>query len=336
MSDDSLDAKPVDLSIVLPVFEERENLRELHRQIRSELDNLRYRSEIVFVDDGSKDGSDAVLREIAAGDESVRVVRFRRNFGQTAAMSAGFDHALGNIIVTLDADLQNDPADIGRLVEKLNEGYDVVSGWRKNRQDAFILRKIPSMLANRLIRRMTGVHIHDFGCTLKAYRREVVENIRLYGEMHRFIPALAHWIGADIAEMPVNHRARTWGRSKYGISRTLRVLLDLITIRFLMNFSTRPIQVFGRVGIYAGLVGTGICAWLSVGKFIAPERYSLLDRMPMLLLGILLILVGVQFVTMGLLGELMTRTYHESQDKPIYVVREVINGKSRQPRPLGE
>lgn len=317
--------EPVDLTIVVPVYEERDNLRPLHAQITAALDALPYASEIVYVDDGSQDGSVEVLREIGERDARTRVVRFRRNFGQTAAMSAGFDYARGAVIITMDADLQNDPADIGMLMDKLAEGYDIVSGWRKNRQDGFVLRKIPSRIANRLICRITGVRLHDFGCTLKAYRREVVENIRLYGEMHRFIPALAHWIGAETTEVVVNHRARVWGRSKYGISRTIRVVLDLITIAFLMNFATRPIQVFGRVGLASGFIGTGICAWLSIGKFVAPEVYSLTERMPMLLLGVLLIFVGVQFITMGLLGELMTRTYHEAQGKPIYVVREVIS-----------
>lgn len=315
------------LSIVVPIKDERENLRELHAQIRRVLDDLPISSEIILVDDGSRDGSDEILRSIAAADATVTVIRFRRNFGQTAAMSAGFHHARGDVIITLDADLQNDPADIGRLLAKLDEGYDVVSGWRMNRQDGFVLRRLPSLLANRLIVRVTGVNLHDFGCTLKAYRREVVRNIHLYGEMHRFIPALAHWVGAEIAELPVNHRARVWGKSKYGISRTLRVILDLITIRFLTNFSTRPIQVFGKFGLYSGALGFLICAWLSIGKFLAPERYSLLDRMPMLLLGILLMFTGVQFVTLGLLGELMTRTYHESQNKPIYVIREILRSE---------
>jgi glycosyltransferase involved in cell wall biosynthesis len=315
----------LDLSIVVPVYEERDNLKPLHEQITSALDALPYTSEIVYVDDGSQDGSVDVLREIAAGDSRTRAVRFRRNFGQTAAMSAGFDYARGAVIITMDADLQNDPADIGMLMDKLADGYDIVSGWRKNRQDGFVLRKLPSRLANRLICRVTGVYLHDFGCTLKAYRREVVENIRLYGEMHRFIPALAHWIGAETTEVVVNHRARVWGRSKYGISRTIRVVLDLVTIAFLMNFSTRPIQVFGRIGLASGFAGTVICAWLTVAKFVAPASNSLLERMPMLLLGVLLIFVGVQFITMGLLGELMTRTYHEAQGKPIYVVREVMS-----------
>jgi len=317
--------KGVALSVVVPVKDERENLRALHAELRAALERLSLRFEILFVDDGSTDGSDAVLRSLAEEDPDVRVIRFRRNFGQTAAMSAGFDYARGEVIVTLDADLQNDPADIARLLAKLDEGYDVVSGWRKNRRDGFLLRRLPSLVANRLIVRVTGVPLHDFGCTLKAYRREVVRNIRLYGEMHRFIPALAKWVGAEIAELPVHHRPRRWGKSKYGLSRTLRVLLDLVTVKFLMSFSTRPIQVFGKVGLYSGSLGFLICLWLSLGKFLAPERYSLLERMPMLLLGILLIFVGVQFVTMGLLGELMTRTYHESQGKPIYVVREVLS-----------
>jgi glycosyltransferase involved in cell wall biosynthesis len=322
---------PMDLSVVVPVFEERDNLIPLHSQICAALDALPYASEIVYIDDGSKDGSVEVLREIGETDPRTRVIRFRRNFGQTAAMSAGFDYARGSVIITMDADLQNDPADIGLLMDTLAEGYDIVSGWRKNRQDGFILRKIPSRIANRLICRITGVQLHDFGCTLKAYRREVVENIKLYGEMHRFIPALAHWIGAETTEVVVNHRARVWGKSKYGISRTMRVVLDLITIAFLMNFSTRPIQVFGRVGLASGLIGTTICGWLTVGKFVAPEMYSLTERMPMLLLGVLLIFVGVQFITMGLLGELMTRTYHEAQGKPIYVVREVISSRPGDP-----
>jgi glycosyltransferase involved in cell wall biosynthesis len=315
----------LDLSIVVPVYEERDNLTPLHYQITAALDALPYTSEIVYVDDGSRDGSVDVLRGIAERDTRTRAVRFRRNFGQTAAMSAGFDYARGAVIITMDADLQNDPADIGMLMEKLAEGYDIVSGWRKNRQDGFVLRKLPSWLANRLICRVTGVYLHDFGCTLKAYRREVVENIRLYGEMHRFIPALAHWIGAETTEVVVNHRARVWGRSKYGISRTIRVVLDLVTVAFLMNFSTRPIQVFGRIGLACGFAGTVICAWLTIAKFVAPESNSLLERMPLLLLGVLLIFVGVQFITMGLLGELMTRTYHEAQGKPIYVVREVMS-----------
>lgn len=330
----------IELSIVIPVLNEEENLKELHSRLTESLSKLQLRYEIVIVDDGSTDGSLEVLREITLVDRALKVISFRRNFGQTAAMSAGFDHAQGDVIITMDADLQNDPVDIPRLYEKLNEGYDVVSGWRRKRKDAFILRRLPSILANRLIVSMTGVKLHDFGCSLKAYRREVVKNIRLYGEMHRFIPVLAHWIGAKIAEIEVQHHPRVRGKSKYGISRTTRVILDLLTVKFLLRFSTRPIQVFGLMGLISGFMGFLICSYLSIGKLLASifqthgfsegilsylySETRLTERMPLLVLGVLLILVGVQLITMGLLGELITRTYHESQDKPIYVVRELI------------
>jgi glycosyltransferase involved in cell wall biosynthesis len=240
-------------------------------------------------------------------------------------MSAGFDHARGDVIITMDSDLQNDPADIPRLLEKLDEGYDVVSGWRADRKDKFLSRRLPSVLANRLIVKMTGVKLHDFGCSLKAYRKEVIDNINLYGEMHRFIPALARWVGAEITEMKVKHHPRKHGKSKYGISRTTRVILDLMTVKFLLAFSTRPIQVFGLMGLGSGLAGFLICLYLSIGKLFFPsEATSLTRRMPMLLLGILLILVGVQLITMGLLGEIMVRTYYESQRKPIYIIKEIV------------
>jgi len=338
----------IELSIVIPVLNEEENLKELHSRLTDSLSKLGLRYEIIIVDDGSTDGSLEVLREIVLLDKALKVISFRRNFGQTAAMSAGFDHARGDIIITMDADLQNDPADIPRLYEKLNEGYDVVSGWRRKRKDAFILRRLPSIIANRLIVLMTGVKLHDFGCSLKAYRREVAKHIRLYGEMHRFIPALAHWIGAKITEIEVQHHPRVRGKSKYGISRTIRVILDLLTVKFLLRFSTRPIQVFGLMGLISGFLGFLICSYLSIGKLLASiflqtsEAYGfetgilsylysetrLTERMPMLILGVLLILVGVQLVTMGLLGELITRTYHESQNKPIYVIRELIGDVS--------
>ena len=326
----------INLSVVIPVFNEEENIRELHDRLTHTLTGLKRRYEVIFVDDGSTDESFSVLRGLAGVDSAVRVIRFRRNFGQTAAMSAGFDHANGEVIIPMDADLQNDPTDIKRLLDKLDEGYDIVSGWRASRKDGFLLRRIPSVIANRLISWLTGVYLHDFGCTLKAYRREVLRNINLYGELHRFIPALARLIGAEIAEIEVKHHPRRRGRSKYGISRTVRVILDLMTIRFLMSYSTRPIQIFGLMGLASFLIGAGICFYLSIGKLFFPggvksgwlsylyAETSLLQRMPMLILGVLLLFTGIQLITMGLMGELMVRTYHESQQKPIYVIREVL------------
>jgi len=278
--------------------------------------------ELILVDDGSSDGSFALLREIAEGDPRVKVIRFRRNFGQTAAMAAGFDAARGEVIVPMDGDLQNDPADIPMLLAKIDEGYDVVSGWRKDRQDTFINRRLPSIIANGLISRMTGVHLHDYGCTLKAYRREVLDGINLYGEMHRFVPALASQVGARVAELPVRHHPRLHGTSKYGISRTMRVVLDLMTVKFLLSYSTKPIQLFGKWGIYiilAGFLSGGLTLYM---KFF--EGMSM-NRNPLLILTAFLLFAGVQFITLGLLGEVNARTYHESQGKPIYVVRERIN-----------
>ncbi len=317
----------LDLSIVIPVYNEEFNLSELYDRLKTVLVSLGLSYEILFVDDGSRDNSLKVLEEIAHKDPTLKVITFRRNFGQTAAMSAGFDLAQGDVVITMDSDLQNDPADIPKLLAKLAEGYDLVSGWRAKRQDGFLLRRLPSVLANRLIGWITGVKLHDFGCTLKAYRCDVAKNIRLYGEMHRFIPALAHLIGARIVELEVQHHPRTRGQSKYGISRTPRVLLDLITIKFLMSYSTRPIQIFGFTGLISGFLGFVICAYLSLSKLLFPsERTSLNERMPMLLLGVFLIVIGIQFITMGLLGELIVRTYHESQNKPIYVIRSIIGG----------
>jgi len=315
-------ANSVDVSIVLPIFNEEENLEELHSRLTETLAKLEQEYEIIAVDDGSADDSFQVLKRIHQHDPKLKVIKFRRNFGQTAAMSAGFHYAKGDIIITMDSDLQNDPADIPRLLDKMSEGYDVVSGWRADRKDKFISRRLPSILANKLIARMTDVKLHDFGCSLKAYRKEVTDNINLYGEMHRFIPALAKWVGAEIAEMKVDHHPRKHGKSKYGISRTTRVILDLMTVKFLLRFSTRPIQVFGFMGMGSGFVGFLICLYLSIKKLFF--KMPLLERMPMLLLGILLILVGVQLISMGLLGEIMVRTYHESQGKPIYVIKEII------------
>ena len=310
------------ISVVIPVYNEEENLRELHRELSPVLDNLSddVASEIIYVDDGSSDGSFEILRELYEEDPRVKVIRFRKNYGQTAALAAGFDHATGDVVITMDADRQNDPADIPRLIEGINEGYDVVSGWRKDRKDPFLNRRLPSMIANGLISLITGVHLHDYGCTLKAYRREIVTNIHLYGEMHRFIPAIASWLGVSISEVPVNHRPRMAGKSKYGISRTVRVILDLITVKFLLSFSTRPIQFFGLLGVVSGAVGFIIGLYLTILKYFYHES---IGGRPLLMLAVLLIFIGVQFVSMGLLGELMARTYHETQGKSIYWIREI-------------
>jgi glycosyltransferase involved in cell wall biosynthesis len=310
------------VSVVVPLYNEVENVDPLVREVSAALDATGRECEVLLVDDGSRDGTAERLREIPARDSRFRVVLFRRNFGQTAAMSAGFDRARGDVIVAMDGDLQNDPADLDLLVEKIeNEGYDIVSGWRKSRKDALISRKLPSWIANWLIGVITGVRLHDYGCSLKAYRSEVLRNVRLYGEMHRFIPALASWVGARITEVPVNHRARTRGTSKYGIGRTIRVFLDLITVKFLLSFSTRPLQVFGTWGLGMFAAGGAISAWLSYLKIFHGEELS---NRPLLMLGVLMILMGVQLISMGLLAEISIRTYHESQQKPTYVVREII------------
>ncbi|HWQ12471.1 MAG TPA: glycosyltransferase family 2 protein [Roseiflexaceae bacterium] len=310
------------VSVVVPIYNEEESIPQLYERLSAELEALGVGYEIIAVDDGSRDKSFALLREYAARDARLRVVRFRRNFGQTAAFSAGFDRAHGEVVVTIDADLQNDPADIGRLLAKVEEGFDVVSGWRERRQDPFLNRRLPSMIANRLISWATGVHLHDYGCSLKAYRLEVVRGIRLYGELHRFIPAIASWQGTAVAELPVNHRARQFGKSKYGIGRTVRVVLDLLTVRFLLSYGTRPMQIFGLLGLAATLLGVLIGAYLTWIKLAYGAAIA--DR-PLLLLAVLLVVLGVQFVSLGLIGELIVRTYYETQQKPIYVVREEIN-----------
>ncbi|MGQ9676651.1 MAG: glycosyltransferase family 2 protein [Chloroflexota bacterium] len=316
----------VDVSVIIPVLNEEDNLERLYVRLCQALGSLGKTCEIVFVDDGSTDKSFDVLKKLHEQDNRVRVIRFRRNFGQTAAFAAGFDAAQGEIVVTLDADLQNDPADIPAILEKMEEGYDLVSGWRVHRQDPFFSRRLPSVVANRLISQMTGVGLHDYGCSLKAYRREVVKNIRLYGELHRFIPALANWMGVRVGEAPVNHFPRKHGRSKYGLNRTLRVVLDLLTVKFLLDYATRPIQIFGLLGAVCLFTGTGLGAYLSATKIFLGE--ALADR-PLLLLAVLLLVLGVQFITMGLLGELVVRTYHEAQNKPIYVIRERLDSITR-------
>lgn len=314
--------KDVALSIVIPLFNEEGNIEPLYREIKEALEGLGVEYEILTIDDGSSDDSFTLLKRLHEEDSRVRVIRFRRNFGQTAAFAAGFDAARGEMVVTLDADLQNDPADIPGLLAKLEEGYDVVSGWRIERKDPLLTRRLPSMAANWLISEITGVRLHDYGCSLKAYRREVVKNIRLYGELHRFIPALASWMGVQVTEIPVNHRSRGSGRTKYGLSRTIRVLLDLLTVRFLLSYSTRPIQIFGLLGFLSFLIGGALLAYLGFVRVVLQQPIA--DR-PLVLLAILLTMVGVQLVTMGLLGELVVRTYHESQEKPIYAVREVLD-----------
>ncbi|HEX4348660.1 MAG TPA: glycosyltransferase family 2 protein [Vicinamibacterales bacterium] len=311
----------VELSVVIPIHNEAASLEELHRELTGTLGKWGRSYEIVMVDDGSTDESFAILERLQARDERLRVIRFRKNFGQTAAFAAGFKYARGRIIVTSDGDLQNDPADIPSMVATLESGFDIVCGWRKDRKDAFVSRLVPSMIANRLISWATGVRLHDYGCSLKAFRADVVKPLKLYGEMHRFIPAIASEQGVAIAEAVVNHRARKHGVSKYGISRTIRVVLDLLTVKFLLSYSTRPVQIFGLVGLVMGSLGTLIAAYLSYVKLFYGEA---IGNRPMLMLSILLIFSGLQLLTLGLLAELQSRTYHESQDKPTYVIRQVL------------
>jgi len=310
------------LSLVIPVFDEEDSVAELHRRICSALAGFDRPWEVIYVDDGSKDNSFAVLMALHAEDPRVTVVRLRRNFGQTAAMAAGIDSACGKVVVTLDADLQNDPEDIARLVTKLDEGYDVVSGWRVARQDN-LLRRLPSRLANRLISTVTGVRLHDYGCSLKAYRREVLNDFQLYGEMHRFIPALCRWRGAEVTEMAVTHHPRRAGRSKYGLDRTMRVVLDLLTVKFLLDFATKPIQLFGRWGLGAFGIGIGLLTYLAVDRLVLQHT---IGNRPLLTLAVLLVFSGVQLVTLGLMAELVTRTYFESQGRKPYTIRDTLCG----------
>ncbi len=314
----------LDLSIVIPVHNEEENIPLLHQQLTGALEQVGRSYEIFYVDDGSRDASFARLSDIAETDPHVTIIRFRRNFGQTAAMSAGITHSQGDIIILMDADLQNDPYDIPLLLAKLDEGYDCVSGWRAKRRDPFLSRKLPSRIANGIISRVTGVKLHDYGCTLKAYRREVLENVRLYGEMHRFIPVYASWSGARITEVAVNHRARQFGKSKYGISRTIRVVLDLLTVKFLGSYSTKPLYAFGYVGVALGALAALIEGVGVVQRFVPP--YVHLNNNPLTLLGAILFVLGIQIVMMGLLAELIMRTYYESQNKPTYIVHSMVMG----------
>ena len=312
---------PPDLSVVIPLYNEEPNVADLHRELTTALGAWGRSYELLLIDDGSTDGTFAALRALQAGDPHVRVIAFRRNFGQTAAFAAGFAHARGRVIATSDGDLQNDPRDLPMMVDMLDEGHDIVCGWRRERRDPWLTRRVPSNLANWLISRTTGVRLHDYGCSLKVFRNEVVRSLRLYGEMHRFIPAIASEQGVRIAEVEVNHRPRRMGASKYGLSRTMRVVLDLFTVKFLLSYSTQPIQIFGPPGLLMGAAGLAITAYLGYIRLFAGQAIA--DR-PLLLLGILLIFAGMQFLTLGLLAELQARTYHESQDKPIYAIREVL------------
>lgn len=314
------------LSVVIPIYNEEENINLLYEELKGVLKTIDHDHEIIFVDDGSSDTSLVLLEKLQEQDDAVVVVSFRRNFGQTAAMSAGFDYASGDVIVTMDGDMQNDPHDIPKFLNKMDEGYDLVSGWRYKRQDPFLNRRLPSMIANKIISVVTGVHLHDYGCTLKTFRKEITEGIQLYGEMHRFIPAIASGVGGEIAEVKANHRPRRFGTSKYGISRTLRVVLDLMTVKFLLSYATRPIQVFGMLGIISGGIGFILALVMTIQRQFF--GISLADR-PLLLLAVLLIFMGMQFISMGLLGELQARTYHESQNKPIYVVRKVLTSQQQ-------
>ena len=318
----SRDEKSKYISIIIPVYNEEGNVVLLHTKLSDILQQHSFSYEVIYVDDGSRDATISRLREVALSDSHVRVVQLRRNFGQTAAISAGVAHSTGDVLVFMDGDLQNDPIDIPRLLAKIEEGYDVVSGWRKNRQDAKVRRKLPSWLANRLISKVTGVYLHDYGCTLKAYRRDVFEHIRLYGEMHRFIPAYAALAGAAITELEVLHHPRQFGVSKYNLSRTVRVMLDLVTVKFLGSYGTKPLYAFGIPGLLALLIGS-ILSSATLGRRIIPP-YVRVHRNPLLLLALLFSGFGMQSIMIGLLAELMMRTYHESQGKSTYVVKDMI------------
>jgi glycosyltransferase involved in cell wall biosynthesis len=311
-----------ELSIVIPVHNESPNIKSLYDELTGVLERDGRSFEVIVVDDGSTDDTFEQLARFQARDPRLRVIRFRRNFGQTAAFAAGFAYARGRLVVTMDGDRQNDPADISRMVARAEQGADIVAGWRKDRKDRFVTRRIPSMLANKLISWATGVALHDYGCSLKVFRAEVVKPLRLYGEMHRFLPAIASQIGVTIEEVVVNHRAREAGASKYGLSRTIRVVLDLVTVKFLLSYSTRPLQIFGLLGLGGAALGGLITAYLGYVRLILQQPIA--DRTPLLLVGVLLVFIGVQLVTFGLLAELLARTYYESQNKPVYVIREIL------------
>ncbi len=313
-----------DLSLVVPVYNEAQNLLPLHREIVDSCSKLNNSYELIFVDDGSWDESFVVLKNIQKDDHKVKVIKLRKNFGQTAALSAGFDYAQGDIIISLDADLQNDPKDFPLLIQKIQEGYDIVSGWRQKRKDRLLTRRLPSFVGNWLISFFTRIKLHDYGCMLKAFRKEVVKSIRLYGEMHRFIPAIARNMGFLVTEVRVNHRPRLYGKSKYRSTRFIRVILDLLTVKFLLSYSTRPLQIFGLIGFLTGIIGIILGLYLSYQRFIIKVGIS---GRPLLLLAILLMVIGLQFITLGLLAEIMVRAYHESVRKKIYIIQEIVDSE---------
>lgn len=313
------------ISIIIPIYNERENIYPLYEALNRELSLLGKEFEVILVDDGSRDGSGELLRELALKDCRFKVVILRRNFGQTAAMMAGIDFASGDILVPMDGDLQNDPADIGALIAKLDEGYDVVSGWRRNRQDAEIKRNFPSRIANQLISKISGVHLHDYGCSLKAYRREVIKGVKLYGEMHRFIPIYASWFGAKVTEIPVKHYARLHGVSKYGLERIGKVILDLLVVKFLAKYATKPIYLFGGFGIALVLISLFSGLWALALKLFWGTSFI---QTPLPLLTIMMLITGIMSILMGLLAEIVMRTYYESQDKAVYLAGETFNFKN--------
>lgn len=314
--------RPYDVSIVVPFLNERENLLQLYTEIGRAFEPSNKSFEIIFIDDGSSDGSSICVEEIAKKDSRVKFIQLTRNFGQTAAMAAGFHYARGRVYVAIDADNQNDPADIPRLLQKLEEGFDVVSGWRRNRKDKFLTRRLPSLIANKLLSLVTGVSLKDYGCSLKAYRAEYIDSISLYGEMHRFIPAYAHMVGARVVELPVNHRARTRGKSKYGLARIFKVLMDLLTVKFLSSYMTKPSYLFGGAGALLCLSGILSAVEVIIEKSI---KGTFAHNNPFLLLAVFLFFLGIQFTLMGLIAEILVRTYHESQGKPIYLVKKTVN-----------
>lgn len=310
------------ISILVPLYNEGPNVERFYDRLKPSLQKLGHAYEIILVDDGSTDNTFELVRAICERDSSVRALQFRRNFGQTAALAAGIDHARGSIIITMDGDLQNDPRDIPMLISKIEEGYDIVSGWRADRKEPFLTRRLPSILANRLISLVSGCKLHDYGCTLKAYRHDLISKIGLYGELHRFIPALATGVGATITEVKVRHYPRTRGVSKYGLTRTFRVIIDLFTVKFFLSFATRPMQIFGLIGFASTFLGLVSLAYLTYVKFVL--RHAIAGR-PLLIVAMLLILGGFQFITMGLLGEMLTRTHHEIAKKPVYKIKEIVN-----------